>query len=184
VPSFRRQKNQAASHRMPPRYLDHSAPESRHLGSLLTIMIATIRNSWSELLTLGCVPHAATESKATAAPASVPKTEHFCTELPEFLCQRYLVTFMENRGVDYGYCLAPAHCPRSQPPGYHRCFAAEDASNGTARWRFRISAGVSVLWTYHPALRNTLSGVWQGALTSQESVRSYADASSADRSDG
>jgi hypothetical protein len=38
-----------------------------------------------------------------------------------------------KRGVDDGYCHAPARCPYSQPACSHRCFAEEDAWNASTR---------------------------------------------------
>ena len=77
---------------------------------------------------------------------------------------RVIVTLSgkKNRGVGYGYRLSPARCPCSEPVCFHRGFAEEDAWNGGTRRRFRVAAGVSVLWTHHAAVRGMLLGVWQG----------------------
>jgi hypothetical protein len=133
-------------------------------------MLATIRNSWSQLLTLCCVRHTTGKSKGRSSCIFLPSV-HFCTELPEFLCHRGFVRLIKkNRGVDNGYCTAPARCPCSKPACFHRCFAEEDASNGTARWRFLISAGVSILRAHHAALRNVLPGMRQGSQSSLKGV--------------
>jgi hypothetical protein len=126
------------------------------------MMIArTISNSWSELLTLCCVPHTSSESMDNRCRGICPQNEHFCTESPESVCHRDLQA-KKKREVNYGYCPAPAHCPCSRPVCFHRCFAETDAWNGTTRRRLRVAAGLSVLWAHHAALRNMLPGVWQG----------------------
>jgi hypothetical protein len=82
---------------MPPRYVDHTGNESLfNLGSLATtpgflflpiMMIAqNIGNSWSELLTLCCVPNNACESTDDRHSCICPTNEQFCTELCESLC--------------------------------------------------------------------------------------------------
>src|SRR5579872_1740347 len=113
-----------------------------------------------------------------APQVTVFRTSTFAQNYRNF-CVIVTCHVVKNRGVDYGYRLAPAHCPCSQPSCFHRCFSEEDVWNGSTRWRFRIPAGVSVLWTHHAALRNMLPGVWQSIQTSLKWHTPYADASSA-----
>ena len=62
------------------------AAETAGFLFLSTIMIATISNSWSELLSLRCVTHSAGESNGDCSALDLSPNEHFCTELPELLC--------------------------------------------------------------------------------------------------
>jgi len=58
------------------------------------MMIAqTFSYSWSELLTLCCVPDNARESMDERYAGICPNNEHFCTELRESLCHGNRVTF-------------------------------------------------------------------------------------------
>src|ERR1700741_4676754 len=70
-------------------------------------MIATSSNSWSELLTLCCVPHTAWESTDDRYSCICPKNEHFCTELPELLCHRDLVRLRRNAELTMDTVLHP-----------------------------------------------------------------------------